>query len=217
MKKWTLLLAITTFLGGNCLSQMYVEPMIGYQVAIGSKENFKELNSGIALSLKAGRSYELILRVQKSWSNSYHSADSSFTPSPSLPLYTPAYKTIKPDVWYFSIDERFIVNPKNKKQLFSILLHTGFSFQQLTVNYQYDKNNYVVLNPEHSRKAFGFFIGTGIEYMRLVKNNRVFFQLTIDSAPAPKTQTYVSGSSFIAPLALNIGYSFLIQKKKHEK
>ena len=217
MKKCTLLLISSTLLACNCFAQLYIAPVAGYQLDVANNKSFHQINTGIQISMKMSRRYEMILRIQTCLSKEYHYSDSSFTPDPLLPLYEPAYKNIDPQLWYFSFDQRFILNPKNKKQLFSFLLRTGFNSQVLMVSYQYDKTHYVILNPDRTLKASNFFIGAGIEYMRLFKDNRLFVQLAIDSPPAYQGKQYPSSFSFIAPLSLNIGYSFLLQKKKHEK
>src|SRR5664279_3765579 len=135
-------LFVTIFLiTNNDTAQIYLEPIAGFQADMNNGTRFKQINSGMQAAFRISHSYELIVRVQNNWalSNSTGS-DSSFTVNPALPLYAAAKKTIRAGAWYYSIDHRFILNTKNKKQQFSILFHTGVSTQQLIVNYQYDKS-----------------------------------------------------------------------------
>jgi hypothetical protein len=218
MRNGLFLFTILTLLSTALAAQTYIEPIVGYQLDIANRAKFSQINAGIQLSFKKGRSYELVARIERCSPIVYHGkADSAFTPNPSLPLYKSAGQTIHPGAWYFSVDHRFILNGYNAKQHFSILLHTGFTFQNIKVAYDYDKNNYTILNPEKTRKATSIFVGTGFEYTRLVKYNRVFFQITIDTPPGQGASSYPSSFSFMAPLAFNAGYSILIKKKRHEK
>jgi hypothetical protein len=218
MRNGLFLFTILTLLSTALAAQTYIEPIVGYQVDIANRAKFSQINAGIQVSFKKSRSYELVVRIEKSSPVVYHGkADSAFTPNPSLPLYASAEQTIHPGAWYFSVDHRFILNGSNAKQHFSILLHIGFTFQNIEVAYDYDKTNYTILNPEKTRKATSIFIGTGFEYMRFFKDNRVFFQITIDTPPGRGASSYPSSFSFMAPLAFNAGYSILIKKKKHEK
>ena len=210
MKNCIFIFIIITLLCCECTAQIYVEPIIGFQSDIGNKAGFKQINSGVQFGFKLSRGYELVLRIQESWGLPYHSTDSSFSLNPALPLYTSANKTIHSGVLYFSADHRFALNRNNKKHLFSILLHTGISAQKLTVDYQYDKNNYIILNPDKTQKLTGVFIGTGFEYMRLFRDSRLFLQLTLDGAPSGNMSQYPSSFSFMTPLAINAGYSILI-------
>lgn len=218
MRNSLFLFATLLLLTTASVAQMYIEPVAGYQVDISTRAKFTQINTGIHASFKEGRSYELIARIQRSWPLTYYGMpDSAFTSNPSLPLYSGAAKTIHAGAWYFSVDHRFILNASNVRQHFSVILHTGFTFQNIIVNYNYDKSNYTILNPDKTLKMTSVFIGTGFEYMRLFKSNRLFFQITIDSPPGGRKLSYPSSFSFMAPLAFNTGYSILIKKGKHEK
>ncbi len=206
-----LFIFIITISAARCYAQTYIEPIVGYQIDINKNSKFHEAGLGLQAAFRLRKSYELIAKIERSIGFHVHGSDPSFTTNISLPLYTSAAKTIKPAVWYISVDHRFILNPQNKKELFSILLHTGLTFQKITVSYQYDKSNYTILNPDQTQKANSLFIGTGFEYMRLYKYDRLFVQLTIDTAPAANS---FSSFSFIAPLALHVGYSIAINKKR---
>ena len=217
MRKWIIVVLTFIFTGTKGVAQSYFEPIIGYQIDINNHGRFTQINSGIQAAFSKGRNYELVVRIQKSWGSSYRSMDSSFTANPSLPLYAKANKTIVPQTWYFSVDHRFKLKSGNNKNQFSFLLLTGLMAQKLTVNYQYDKDNYTILNPNLTQKRTNLFVGAGVEYMRLIKENRLFIQLTVSSPPAGNPIKYPSSFSFMAPLAFNAGYSILIKKKKHEK
>ena len=217
MRKWIIVLLAFALPGTECIAQLYIEPVIGYQQDINNHGRFTQINSGVQAAISKSRHYELVLRLQKSWGIAYRSHDSSFTVNPSLGLYANANKTILPDAWYFSIDHRFKLNSNNNKYQFSFLLLTGITVQKLTVNYQYDKDNYIILNPDQTQKKVGLSVGTGVEFMRFFDDNRLFVQLTISSPPSGNRIKYPSSFSFMAPLAINAGYSILIKKKKHEK
>lgn len=216
MRNYQLLFILLTFYGGNCFSQIYIEPISGYQSDIANHQPFHQINSGVQVSFKRSRKYELIARIQKSWGLPSHSADSSFTLNSALPLYEPANKTILPEAWYVSLDHRFILKSKNDINQFSILLLAGFSEQIFKVNYKYDKVDYTILNPDQTQRGGGLSVGAGFEYMRLLKNDRLFFRLTLD-APLMGKAAYPSSFSFMSLLAFNAGYSFLIKKKNDEK
>jgi len=217
MKPWLVLFSTFTLLVTDCAAQQYLEPISGYQVDPNYSGRFQQINTGAQIAFRKSRRYEFIVRIQKSWGFPYHSSDSSFTANPALPLYSPAYKTIKPGAWYLTIDHRFILGSKSKNHQFSILLLTGLTYQSLKVTYQYDKNDYIILNPDKTQQVSGLSIGTGFEYMRKFKDNRVFFRLTIDGPLAGGRINYPSSFTFISPIALNAGYSLLFKKKKHAK
>lgn len=217
MRKWIIVFLTAIFTGTQVVAQIYIEPILGYQVDINNHSRFTQFNTGVQATFNKGKNYELVFRIQKSLGISYRSMDSSFTANPSLPLYSVANKTIIPGVCYFSIDHRFKLNRNKNKNQFSFLLLTGLTAQKITVTYQYDKENYTILNPDLTQKWTNLFVGAGIEYMRLIKENRLFIQLTISSPAAGSKIKYPSSFSFMAPLAFNAGYSILIKKKKHEK
>lgn len=216
MRNFLFLFVLLIFQGVTCFSQVYIEPISGYQSDFANHGKFHQINSGIQFSFKKSLRYELIVRIQKSWGLPYHSVDSSFTANNTLPIYEPANKTIVPEAWYLSLDHRFILKSKGKNFQFSILLLTGISGQIFKVNYKYDKIDYTILNPDQTQKTGGISIGTGFEYMRLFKSDRLFFRLTVD-APLMGKIAYPSSFKSMSLLAFNAGYSFLIKKRKHEK
>jgi hypothetical protein len=217
MKPWLVMFTTFTLLLTDCAAQQYFEPILGYQVDPNYSGRFQQINTGAQIAFRKSRMYEFIIRLQKSWGLPYHSADSSFTTNPALPLYSPTYKTINPGTWYLTIDHRFILGSKGKNHQFSILLQTGLSYENLKVTYQYDKNDYIILNPDKTQKGLNLSIGTGFEYMRKFKDNRLFLRLTVDGPLTGRNPNYPSSFNYMSPIAFNAGYSLLLKKKKHAK
>jgi hypothetical protein len=91
-------------------------------------------------------------------------------------------------------------------------MYTGVMIQKTTVNYTYDKTNYIVLNPDQTRSFTGPFFSAGLEYMREIKGGRLFAELNFSTPPAVK-QSYPSSFGPAAPASLNIGYSIKISKR----
>ncbi len=216
MRKLTIVFSTFFFTITQCVAQIYIEPVVGYQADLNNHFRFTQINTGCQGAFVCGKNYELVVRVQKSWGFAYRAMDSSFTANPSLPLYAAAKKTITPATWFFSVDHRLKLKSHNTNHRFSVLLLTGFMDQKLTVNYKYDEEHYTILNPDVSQKKFSLFLGIGMEYMRFIGKNRLFVQLTA-SGPLVGDITYPSSFSYMAPLSCNVGYSIFIQKKKHEK
>jgi hypothetical protein len=170
----------------------------------------------VQATLNKNRRYELMIRLQHSIGFSERSTDSTFTANPALPLYSVAYKTMRPGAGYLSFDQRFKFRANRQGHQFSILLLMGINAQRITVNYQYDKVNYTILNPDETQKNVSLYVGTGVEYMRWFKHCRLFLQLTVASPPLAVPWVPSSFSS-MAPLAINAGYSLPLKRKKHEK
>ena len=197
-------------------SQVFAEQFIGWQTDLNGNR-FKQLNTGLQLSLKKSSSYELMLQLQKSWPVKIVSNDSAFTTNSNLNVYAGAKKTIKPAMSSVSLGQRIAVAGKKTANILSIIIYTGITYQRIAVSYVYDKSNYTVLNPDKTQAVTGFYISGGAEYMRLLKNGRVFFQLSLAAAPLGREMNYPSSFNFMAPLAFNAGYSFTIKKIQHEK
>jgi len=212
MRILAFLFAIFLLASVDSNGQQYIEPVAGYRADVNSR-GVAQFNTGIQYTFKKNSRYEMMVRVQKNWPLKHFSSDSSFSVNPLLPVYAPAYKTKEVKSWDFSFDQRFILNPAGKNHHFSVLLRLGFVSEKIDVSYKYDKSNYTVLNPEETRSKFSLYIGTGFEYMKLIKDNWAFIQLTLDTPPLGKVVS--PSSSFMAPLALNVGYSFKIKKMKH--
>lgn len=203
-------MSLLLFIAGS-KAQVYLEPFTGYQTDLNSND-FKQINTGLQCSFKKSRGYEFVLQLQKSWPLNFVAADSSFTPNPALPVYASTKKTIRPAALSFAIGHRIKVAGKKTANIFSILIYTGITYQNIKVNYQYDKSNYTVLNPDKTQSRAGFFMSGGAEYMRQFKNGRIFFQLIAASPPVGKKIKYPSSFNFMAPLAFNAGYSIPFKK-----
>lgn len=216
MKKILTLLLPLQLLAHYGKAQVFAEPFIGWQTDLNGNQ-FKQLNTGLQLSLKKSSSYELILQLQKSWPIKMVSRDSAFTTNSSLPLYAEAGKTIKPAMSSVALGHRIAVAGKKTDNVLFIIINTGITYQRIEVNYGYDKSNYTILNPDKTQAVTGLYLSGGVEYMRLIKNGRLFFQLSLAPAPLGKEMNYPSSFHFIAPLAFNAGYSFTIKKNQHEK
>lgn len=208
---------IAALFADYCKAQIYIEPVVGYQIDLNSTKRFQQINTAVQCSFKQSKGYEFILQLQKSWSLQFVSNDSSFTPNPALPVYANAKKTIRPLASLLALGNRITVAGKNSNNIFSVVLYTGLMSQKIAVSYQYDKNNYTILNPDKTQLRVGIFISGGIEYMRLIKTDRVFFQLNVATPPYGKKINYPSSFGFMAPLSFNAGYSILIKKNNDEK
>lgn len=210
--KVALLLAISflVFLPKHSFSQIYIEPVAGYQKDLSNNRNYF-LNTGLRAAFRF-KNYELLLQTQKSWPQTLSYIDSSFTANPALPLSSPAEKKLHTSSHSFAIGNRFKVAGRNTKNSFSISMYTGVMFQKTTVNYTYDKANYIVLNPDQTQSIIGPFFSAGLEYMRQIKSGRLFAELNFSTPPAGK-QSYPSSFGPAALVSLNIGYSIKISKR----
>ena len=198
-----------------CSAQTYLEIFTGYQTDINSsKTHFNLINSGIQITIKKSRRYEIMLQFQKGWGIPGNSTGPAYTTNPGLPLQSPAEKTITPSVASFLLGNKFVVTGKNFPGAIAFVVYGGFSYQKIKVEYQYDKNNYTVLNPDRTKDGTGLFFSTGIEYMKEVKNGRFFFQVLAGPPPTMKGTTSNISFNFIAPLSLNAGYSFILKRAK---
>ena len=213
MKKIIALLVTFNCLTCFCSAQFSIEPLVGYQIDLNNSNRYKQVNSGIQFCWNESRVYELLFQVKKSWPIASVSGDSSFTLNPNLPVYSNAEKTIRPAALSFAIGQRFKVAGKKSSNVLFILLYTGITSQEISVNYQYDKSNYTILNPDKTQTRIGPFISGGLEYMRLLKRGRCFFQVNLSTAPIRKKIKYPSSFTFVAPLSFNAGYSIKISKK----
>ena len=212
----SVLITINLFVGCS-IAQSFIEPVIGYQIDLNNDNRFKQITSALQLSLKQNRRFELLFQLQKTWPNRVSGNDSSFTLNPALPLYANAGKTIRASAMSITTGVRISLLGVKTKNIFSFIVYTGINFQRFAVRYQYDKNNYTILNPDKTLNTAGFFLSGGIEYLRLLKNGRLFFQLSVATPPARKDFNYPSSFVFMAPLSFNTGYSIPIKKQKHEK
>jgi hypothetical protein len=199
----------------GCKGQFNLEPSIGYAVDLNNKHyKFRQVNTSLQLCWQGKSREEMLLRLERGWSNHTLSQDSSFTLNQSLPLYTTATKKIHPEVWTLSTGPRVKLSEANSKDILSIVLLFGISYQKINVNYSYDKDNYVILNPDGTQNRFGAVVSGGLEYMLLLKKGRFFINFMATSPPLAKRTKYPSSFKWISPLALNTGFSFQLSKLK---
>ncbi len=208
----TLLFFIVMALSQISFAQVYIEPFAGYQKDLNNK-NFQLLNTGVQLAYKKGRRYEMILQLQKSWPFGRHSTDSSFTLHPNLPLYSAAAKQIRPWAITAAFGNRFKILGIHSKNGVYAKVFAGFVYQRISVNYQYDKTNYIVLNPDKTLQAAGVFLSGGLEYMRQLPKGRLFGEINFSTPPATGKLDYPYSFNLMAPFSINIGYSIVLKKK----
>jgi hypothetical protein len=216
MKKVSFSAISLVLLSFSAVSQIYIEPILGYQKDLNNR-NFHQLNTGIQSAFKLSKSYELIFQVLKSWPNSSSGKDSSFSLNPNLPLSAPAGKTFRPSTFAITIGNRIRLWDNSTGNMLNLLLNLGFCDQSIEVKYNYDKSNYTILNPDQSLDRTGVFLGGGLEYMRILKSGRIFIQLTFSTPPVADKINYSNSYNLLAPMAINVGYSFKLPKKKNGK
>lgn len=208
----TCLLAALCAIPFTASSQVYLEPVAGYQLDANNGHN-KNIQSALNIAFRKNRIYEFLFKIQQSWPVSAHQfKDSSYTLNPTLPLNEPAIKKIKRSSFSIALGNRFTILNRKKKDRLYVDFTTGLNFQHISVSYQYDKTNYTILNPDRDAREWGPFVGFGIGYMRQVANHRFFTEISIASSPTA-TLNYPSSYRLAAPFSLNIGYSFQISKK----
>jgi len=204
-------------LSGN--AQFYLEPIAGYALDVNNSNGFKMFNTALQFAYKQNKHSEIFVRLQLCSPLSNHkSVDSSFTTDQSLPLYSPARKTIKPSMFTAAFGNRIRLNGSNKRYVISIMFFGGYSNQKIKVSYEYDRKNYTILNPDKTMEKDGFFLGGGFEYMRIIGNGRLLFQMNISSVPiTEQTKNYPNSfHDFMTPIAFNLGYSIPLKTGKHE-
>lgn len=217
MKTLVYLFTMVICFQNTSFAQTFLEPLIGYQKDLNNRPNFTQINTGVQLAFQKSNQYEFLLQIQKSLPVAQLTMDSAFTPNQVLPLYTGALKTIQPSIFSFAIGHRFRVTNRKNTNGFFILLSTGVSFQKIKVKYDYDKVNYTILNPDKTLSKVGPYIGAGVEYIRQLNTGRLFLQFCISTEPWARSTDYPSSFNFMAPLAINFGYSLPIKKNTNEK
>jgi hypothetical protein len=203
----------------NIIAQTHLEVFTGYQHDINNRKyNFDMINSGVQISWKKNRTYEMLLQLQMGWGIKKNFSEAAYTSSPDFPVQSNAKKIISPAAISFSIGHRFVTTGKNFPGSISVLLYTGLAYQKIKVFYQYDKINYTILNPDRTQEDIGVSFTIGAEYMKQFKNGRGFFQVLTGPQPLLKKIPSNISFNFMAPLSFNAGYSFIIKKqKKHDK
>ncbi len=194
--------------------QIYMEPYTGFQMDLNNNNtHFKQINSGVQFSFKSKGAYELVLQLQHSWPLTYNASDSAFTPNPSLPVYVNAPKKIQPSSSSFAVMHRIAVAGKNAANTFYAVLSTGLVYQKIKVSYAYDKTNYSIINPDKTQERTRGYFGLGVLYVRQLQKGRFFAEMDFNTPPIGPKIKYPSTFKFMAPAALNIGYSFKISNK----
>lgn len=214
MKKIVLLLLLAVFSGAYCSAQFSLEPYVGYQHDLNNySKGFKQYNTGLQIVWKAQRRYEILMMVQGSWPVSKTGTDSIFTTNPSLPVAALASNTYSPTSLYVAVGQRFKVTNTASINSLAIVVNVGICYQKITVSHKYDKSNYVILNPDNTIDRTGPYLSGGLFFMHTTGNGGLFAEAIISSPPVGgKTRAY-SSYNFLAPLAVNIGYSITLSKK----
>jgi len=213
MKKLIQLLLLSIFIVSKSNGQFFIEPIAGFQHDLNNKD-FNLINTGVQLSFKKSRQYELIILLNKSWGLPVKSVDAAYSVNPALPLSINAAKTIKLSAVSIAIGHRITLAGKKSAHKLSALVFTGLIFQRISVNYQYDKENYTILNPDRTLNRSGIYIAGGVEYMRQLKNARAFVQLIISTPPSGKESVYPASFKAMATLGIYAGYSIPLKTNK---
>ena len=209
-----LLLGILFFC--NCDAQFYVEPIVGFQKDLNKGSKLKQINSAVNVSWKAGRTFEVILQVQRSWPIAYKSSDAAYTTNPALPVSAAANKTISPSALSLLVGQRLKLAGRASNNSLFFTCYLGVSNQQIKVDYSYDKTNYTILNPDKTVNETGLYLSGGLEYMRNLKFGRIFTQL-LAGGFIHEDINYPNSFSFLVPFSFNVGYSIPISKNKHNE
>ena len=213
MQKLIKLLLLSFFIVSKSNGQFFIEPIAGFQHDLNNK-NFNLINTGVQFSFKKSRQYELIVLLHKSWGLPVKSVDAAYSANPAIPLMMNAAKIIKPAAVSIAIGHRITLAGKKSAHKLSALLFTGILFQRISVNYQYDKENYTILNPDRTLNRSGIYIAGGVEYMRQLKNARAFVQVIITTPPSGKESGYPASFKAMATLGINAGYSIPLKTNK---
>lgn len=212
MQKNFFLLLLCTLLGFSAASQVYLEPYAGFQVDLNSnKAPFKQINTGLQCSFTRSSSYEFVMQGQLSAGLNYKSADSAFTNNINLPVYAPAAKKVTPYAISFALLNRITVAGKKKANTFYIVPGIGGTYQSIRVYYSHDKDNYTILNPDKTLSHAGIYLCLGATWIHALKNGRFFTSVNFCTPSLGAKAKYLSSFKFLAPAALNAGYSFNIK------
>ncbi len=212
----SLLLACLCLFASRCLSQTYLEPMLGYGIDIHNS-GFRQINIGVQLSHKGDEPNEFVVQLKGSLPLATTSFDSAFSPNPAVPLYAAAQKKISPAAVSAAVGWRLRLAGAKTNDILTIIPMLGLRYERTGVAYSYDKRNYTVLNPDKTQQRFGFFGSFSVEYMHLLKKGRLFTQLTLATPAVGKKDNFPYSFRLMIPLSLNVGYSFTLKTGKHEK
>ncbi len=207
------LLLVTLLYNGQTTAQTAVEPYAGYSVDLYNREHFSQINTGIQLAFINKPVYKMLVSLQGSFPLFPHAGtDAAFTADPGLSLSSFAKRKSGAHALSMALSHRFRMGDRNKKNSFSAVLNFGLAEHRIRVRYYgYDKKNYTVLNPHIDYKEIGVFFSAGVHYDRKFNDGRLFAQLTAGTPLLVKWNNYYYRS--LAPLSLNIGYGFDIEKK----
>ncbi|MFN8252732.1 MAG: hypothetical protein U0V75_12745 [Ferruginibacter sp.] len=215
MKKYTALLLLQVFVLAG-YSQVYLEPFTGFQFDMNNTSpHFKQVNTGLSCSFKSRGSYELVLQLNHSLPLAVTSSDSAFTTNLSLPLYAAAKEKINPSSTSFALVHRIAITGKKSVNTLYATISIGVVYQELRVSYAYDKANYSILNPDKTQNRSNIYGGVGLLFIHQLKKNRLFAEIAFNTPPAGPKIKYPSSFKFMAPAALNLGYSFTIKNKRN--
>jgi hypothetical protein len=212
MKKKLLFSILLILNAVSMLAQKYATPYLGYQTDLNNDARFKQMNLGCQFSFvqKSGNAFSI--QLQYALPFTYSSSDSSFTPNPNLPVYSPAKKTIKPVTASLALGGLIKIAGKKSANHFYIIINGGLAYQHIAVNYSLDKPNYTVLNPDKTQNLLGVFISGGVEYTRQLFKGRLVFQMLSSTPLLMRKINYPASFKTLAPLAFNAGYSIPLKK-----
>jgi hypothetical protein len=192
-------------------AQKYIEPILGIQynqkTADAVEINIKQITLGAQICFAIRKYYENGFQINVGLPIPFKSYDSSFSLNPGLPFYNRVDKSLS----IFSSTVNFFQNFKlisftEKDKLF-FQLNIGFTYQKLSVDYTYDKTNYVILNPDKDLQKAGLYIGIGLQYLHELKNGRIFLQGSVNSPPLVKRNDYPTIYKGLLNPVIAAGYS----------
>lgn len=200
-------------LASNCSAQTYLEPILGSRIGLNNAAyKFFQLNIGAQYTMRKSKYYEIILQAMLSMPIAKNGLDQAYTLNPALPLSINVMKTIKPYTFSISLGHRIILAGAKRTNQFAILLYAGLVNENMAVNYDNDKENYIILNPDKSQKRLSLFINAGLEFIHQLPKGKIFWQVTISTPPFGGSIKYPATFGYITPLCLNIGYSIPLRK-----
>ena len=213
MKYFTLVIIYVVLVYSDCAAQSYIEPILGSRFALNNKVNkFLQLSFGTQYSFRKKRNYDILLQCMISWPISKSSTVQAYSTNPSLPEKVLVDKTVKPYTLTFALGHRLTILGGDKKDNLAFLIYTGLVFEKITVNYAYDKSNYVVLNPDKTLIRASIFVSGGLEYQHKLPKGKIFGQILIASPPFGGSIRYPSTFNFITALSINLGYAIPLKK-----
>ncbi len=196
-------------------SQKYIEPIVGIQFnqKKAADVNIKQIALGVQISFAIRKYYENGLQINIGLPIPLKGYDSSFSLNPSVPFYSRADKNLK----IFSSSATFFQNIKlvsfTSKDKLSFQFNIGVTYQKLTINYEYDKANYVILNPDIDIQKTGIYFGFGLHYLYELQKGRIFLQGGVSFPPLVKKNNYPTVYKGLLNPVIAVGYSIKFQNK----